>query len=85
MKKDGQLLMTGKAYNNRCIAEWLHDAVLRANQVSTDPRMPVACLLMTLALFFWVSMFETTSPGSLPLQFLCPFTCFSPIYFLEKG
>ena len=84
MKKDGQLLMTGKAYNNRCIAEWLHDAALRANQVSTDPRMPVACLLMTLALIFGVGMFETTFPGSLPVQFLCVFKCFSPIPFWRR-
>ena len=84
MKKDGQLLLTGKAYNNRCIAEWLHDAALRANQVSTDPWMPVACLLMTLALIFGVGMFETTFPGSLPVQFLCVFKCFSPIPFWRR-
>ena len=86
MKKDGQLLMTGKAYNNRCIAEWLHDAALRANQVSTDPRMPVACLLMTLALILGVGMFETIFPGSLPVhvRFLCVFKCFSPIPFWRR-
>ena len=26
-KKDGQLMMTGKAYNNRVICEWLHDVL----------------------------------------------------------
>lgn len=51
VKKGGQLLMTGKAYNNRCIAEWLHDAAKRSHRMSTDPRMPVAYLLMTLDLY----------------------------------
>ncbi|CAK9060971.1 unnamed protein product [Durusdinium trenchii] len=48
VKKDGQLLMTGKAYNNRVIAEWLHDVVQRARGSSTDPRMPLAYLCMIL-------------------------------------
>ena len=48
VKKDGQLLMTGKAYNNRVIAEWLHDAVKRARGSSTDPRMPLTYLCMIL-------------------------------------
>lgn len=48
-KKDGQLLMTGKAYNNRCIVEWLHDVVRRHYQNSGDPRMPAAYLCLTLS------------------------------------
>jgi len=46
-KKDGQLMMTGKAYNNRVICEWLHDALRRACVGSADPRMPIAYLMMT--------------------------------------
>ena len=49
VKKDGQLLMTGKAYNNRIICEWLHDALRRACLVSADPRMPIAYLMMTFS------------------------------------
>ena len=48
VKKASQLLMTGKAYNNRVIAEWLHDVVQRARGSSTDPRMPLAYLCMIL-------------------------------------
>lgn len=48
LKKDGQLLMTGKAYNNRCIAQWLYDVVGRAHLISADPRMPLALLCMML-------------------------------------
>lgn len=50
VKKDGQLLMTGKAYNNRVIAEWLHDVVRRVRRNSADPRMPVAYVCMMLGL-----------------------------------
>ena len=41
IKKDGQLLLTAKAYSNRCILEWLHDAVTRACGTSQDPRTPL--------------------------------------------
>lgn len=40
--------MTGKAYNNRCIVEWLHDVLRRHHRNSTDPRMVAAYLCLTL-------------------------------------
>lgn len=43
--------MTGKAYNNRCIAEWLHNVTERHWRQSSDPRAPLAHLLMSLCPF----------------------------------
>jgi len=51
VKKGGQLYMTGKAYNNRCIAEWLHNVTERHWRQSSDPRAPLAHLLMSLCPF----------------------------------
>lgn len=48
IKKGGEILLTAKAYNNRCIMEWLRDVMQRAYQQSGDPRMPLAYLCMNL-------------------------------------
>lgn len=53
VKKDGQLYMTGKAYNNRCIAEWLHNVTERHWRHSSDPRAPLAHLLMSLSYYIY--------------------------------
>ncbi|CAL1164269.1 unnamed protein product [Cladocopium goreaui] len=46
VKKDGSLMMTAKAYNGRCILEWLHDAMggAIANRSFSDERTPLAYL-----------------------------------------
>lgn len=51
VKKDGSLLMTAKAFNGRCILEWLHHVLtlIRAQGNYSDPRIPLACLCLTLA------------------------------------
>lgn len=48
VKKDGSLMMTAKAYNGRCILEWLHDAMRRAiaNRSFSDERTPLAYLCL---------------------------------------
>ena len=46
MKKDGELMMTAKAYNGRVVLEWLHDALRRAQGSVSDCRFPLVLLLM---------------------------------------
>ena len=51
LKKDGQIRMTCKAHNGRCVLEWLayclRCAVRNPNN-NTDERLPVASVCMTL-------------------------------------
>ncbi|CAJ1442588.1 unnamed protein product [Effrenium voratum] len=53
MKKDGQCAFTCKAYNGRCVAEWLcaclADAAQRPEMLSQDERLPLLSSLMLLA------------------------------------
>ena len=55
VKKDGSLLMTAKAYNGRCILEWLHDALLRSRSSGTfsDERVPLACMCLSFWCIYW--------------------------------
>lgn len=55
VKKDGSLLMTAKAYNGRCILEWLHDALLRLRSSGTfsDERVPLACMCLSFWCVYW--------------------------------
>ena len=61
--------MTGKAYNNRCIAEWLHNVTQRHWRHSSDPRAPLAHLLMSLyyiifiLFLFYKVLFPVCCPG----------------------
>ena len=48
VKKDGELLMTCKAYNGRVVTEWLSDALRRCHMDASDPRMPCAYLCVIL-------------------------------------
>ena len=51
LKKDGQIRMTCKAYNGRCVLEWLASCLccaVRNPNNNTDERLPVASVCMTL-------------------------------------
>ena len=48
MKKDGELLMTCKAYNGRVVTEWLSDALRRCHADASDPRMSCAYVCVIL-------------------------------------
>jgi len=53
LKKDGEVLFTAKAYNNRCITEWLAFELLQATQDIKDDRIPaMSVCLSSLARWF---------------------------------
>ena len=60
--------MTGKAYNNRCIAEWLHNVTERHWRQSSDPRAPLAHLLMSLCPFKFQNL-KFCSPNNFRVLF----------------
>ena len=51
VKKHNEILMTGKAYNNRCILEWLADVLSEQQLHAANDRVPLMFLAMMLALF----------------------------------
>ena len=57
LKKDGQIRMTCKAYNGRCVLEWLAfclRAATRHHDNDADERLPVAAVCMTLVRRNWI-------------------------------
>ena len=63
LKKNGDVLFTGKAYNNRVVPEWLAAKLrdLLASGVWTDPRTPSAAAMMMLGCT-WLASLQAT-PG----------------------